>query len=554
MINKKLGLINIFLGILLTITTFIGAKIVTILNLSFIEITNIQIMFNLIGSIAYFSGIIIMLIINLISIFKNRKNKKNLILYSITLFTLIITFVLARIFKLSIIYLLFLNISILGVFILINKNEEKTKYNGKAILFGGIFNIILFIVSLLLFIILKSEINVKFTSNNSNLIKNIMQLSKTKSTEMPIMIKKDGKYGFINKDGKTIIEPIYDDGMEFTEITIRGKNDKYYFTLVTINNELRIITTDNKTVVSAKNNKIQEKISCIAKFPKVEDDIKNSAEKINLPINIELNEPKTITSVSAIKDYRYRLIMIENDGTFLDMSLTGNNDIWKNFTINTHTKEVFFNNKNVEFNGSIIIDNNTMEVFNNGYIPFYNFKNSIYGWIDLNGNVHSLSGNIRILDFIDDFILVKIFYNDGIEKICFIDKSGKIVSNFYKEISILDNGYIVKKENGRNVCIDKDFKEVTIEYDIIDSCRKDDGIIIVANLPDQITYTADNIPNNISYSIINLETLKIVKNNIDYINGMKIARYKKNNTYSLDEYIKLLTNVNSQFPNDKLYE
>lgn len=74
-----------------------------------------------------------------------------------------------------------------------------------------------------------------------------------------------------------------------------------------------------------------------------------------------------------------------------------------------------------------------------------------------------------------------------------IDYQGNKVSDLYKEITVLDKGYVVKKRNGKNVYLDENLQEITKEYDIIDTCRANDEILIVSNLT----------KNNIGYSYYN---------------------------------------------------
>ena len=74
-----------------------------------------------------------------------------------------------------------------------------------------------------------------------------------------------------------------------------------------------------------------------------------------------------------------------------------------------------------------------------------------------------------------------------------IDYQGNKVSDLYKEITVLDKGYVVKKRNGKNVYLDENLQEITKEYDIIDTCRANDEILIVSNLT----------KNNIGYGYYN---------------------------------------------------
>ena len=61
------------------------------------------------------------------------------------------------------------------------------------------------------------------------MMKTIIQ-SSTNSNVKPIKAKKNGKWGYINSSGNTLIDFIYDDCSEFMEIENSSTNTKLYET------------------------------------------------------------------------------------------------------------------------------------------------------------------------------------------------------------------------------------------------------------------------------------------------------------------------------------
>ena len=85
-------------------------------------------------------------------------------------------------------------------------------------------------------------------------------------------------------------------------------------------------------------------------------------------------------------------------------------------------------------------------------------------------------GNMQILDFYDINMLVK-DYNEN--TIYFMNQSGNRVSDKYLDIYVYDNGYIVKKTNGKYTLINKKFKQIiNKEFDYINPKFIDYGFLI----------------------------------------------------------------------------
>ena len=442
-----------------------------------------------------------------------------------------------------------------GIIILfLNKKNRIKEEKNKKLLYFTTINIILLLISLTIFFIIKNTVKINYPGDEKNLLKSIIKLSDGKISNRPIMVKKYGKWGFIDELGNVIVDYMYDDGMEFTSLYNLDDNTKYFYTPVILGKELRIINEENKILASYKTNKM---LDCIRIWPDINEQFYKDADLLGIKINSNLNEPAKNPDLLPVKEKKYQYLIGEESNNILTFEKNDDSydPIYK-LCINKLNNEATFNGKKIKANVEICIeDENLIKVYNNGYIPFYNFEEKIFGWIDLNGEEHYLNGKLQILDFVDNYILVKDYSEADNEKVYFIDSNKNVVSDVYKEISIFPDGYIVKKENGKNVYINKKFKEITEEYDIIDGCRIDVGVLIVANLPSEIQFGDDYMPSNIDYKLINIETNKIISDGFEYINGMKSTVYgaKKYNNISHNEYIEILCNADSDFLNENLY-
>lgn len=175
-------------------------------------------------------------------------------------------------------------VALWGILILIlNKDEDEEKKH--RILFGiMILNIILLIVSFIGFLCIKNDFEIKYANNEKNMMKTIIQ-SSTNSNVKPIKAKKNGKWGYINSSGNTLIDFIYDDCSEFMEIEDSSTNTKYYISSVSVGNELRIITNDNKQIASYKNKKRDRKVGASSIPSLLKYYLIDNATSLNISVN-----------------------------------------------------------------------------------------------------------------------------------------------------------------------------------------------------------------------------------------------------------------------------
>lgn len=526
--NKIVGIINILLGILVCLNCFIFYSCMKMEEITYIYFTSEQDSITKTLAILMFIPIINTFIINLIYIFKNWKNKKSMILNILSIIIIILSMILTFVFEFNKgIYIISI-IAILGILLLIfNKDEENGKKH--RILFSLIIiHIILFFISSIGFICVKNDFEIYYANNEKNLVKNIMKISSGSNTNVPIRVEKDGKWGYIDINGKTIVDFMYNDCTEFIKIVNLDTNKNYYIALISIGNELKIITNDNKVIASYKNNKKSDKIrNCTYKLHDLRNNLEEAAKSLNIKIKIYIDN-----EYSSEKENRYNSNWGDNIGNLgntldtISFEIKNNNEETQELLYNTETKSITYNGRKVNIDGYLYIYNDEydfsyIDTYKNGYIPIYNFDKEVFGWIDLNGQTHYINGKKQILDFNDNYIAIKDYSVDSDVNICIINYDGEIVSDYFKEITVLDKGFVVKKQNDKNVYLNDNLEEITEEYDIIDTCKENDGILIVSNL------NRNNL-DNLSYDLININNGKIIGDNFEYVSGMSDEKYNAN--------------------------
>lgn len=561
--NKIVGWINIILGILGCISWYICASCASMEKRAYIYFTSEQDTILSIMLIIMAIPLVLTFIINLVYAFRNWYNKKSMILNILAIIVVITSIVLTAIFETYKCIYINVIIAILGIILLIfNKNEDGEKKH--RILFSVlIINILIFIISSIGFILVKSDYEIKYANNEKNLIKNIMQISNGTNTNIPIKAKKNGKWGYISTNGNTVIDFNYDDCAEFFEIENTDTNNKYYIAPVCIGNELLIITNENKQIASYKNTKRDRTINCNYLLSDIKDNLRENAKSINANIKISTQKYDNYYSYSdSYKESKYNSYsdFFYDSSDVLSFDIDNNQGKSIELSYNTKTQSITYNGRKVSIDGYIYIyeeneesysskyDYKYLDAYQNGFIPIYNFEQEMFGWIDLKGQTHYINGKIQILDFNDKYIAIKDYSISSDANVCIMNYDGNIVSEYFKEITVLDNGFVVKKVNGKNVYLDENLQQGTQEYDIIDTCKADEGILIVSNL--------NNSLYDLRFDLINTSNGKVIGKNFEYISGMNEYKYDANyyDNITKNEFKEILCTVDCDYLNTKLYE
>lgn len=545
--NTLVGIINLILGILGCICWFTCVSCVNTINSSYISSTDVQETLIIIFVLLLLVPMAFTFIINLIYIFKNWHNKKSMFMNILTIIAIIFSIVLSIFFE-SENYIYINSIVVLTGFMLLVFNRKENEDKKHRILLGFmIVNIAIIIVSSTVFLYIRSNFKITYSNNEKNMLKTIMQ-SSANTNVIPIIAKKNGKYGYIDSNGNTLIDFIYDDCSDFIEIENLNTNEKYHIAEVSIGNELRFITNNNKIICCHKNTKSDRKLFVNYISTQFIHDLKQNA----IDLKTQLDIPNYQTKNNYDENYNYNTAHSEYESNNIySFKIINNNGNNIELIYNPSTKNVIYNNKNITINGKLPLTTDTYSYiyyYNNGYIPIYNFEKNIFGWIDLNGQAHYFNGKKQILDFSNKYIAIKDYSITSNKKAYLIDYNGNRISDFFKEIRILDKGYIVKKDNGKNVYLDDNLNVLTQEYDIIDCGKIKDNILIVSN------YIQDKYNKNNYFNLISLKNGQIIGENYEYIGGMENYNSILSTNSYYTNYTKIFDNLNYKNINTELYE
>ena len=266
-------------------------------------------------------------------------------------------------------------------------------------------------------------------------------------------------------------------------------------------------------------------------------------ETRRIPENIITAKTENKRKIAAYENGGYLYPLNEDYDVYIKISSQTNG-------VNRHELIKKTGDKNVKITincDDLDYDSEYLYVFSNGYLPFYKNSELIQGYYTTDMERVEMAGNAQILEFYDNNLLIK-DYNENL--IYFMDENGNILSDKYKDIYVYSSGYIVKKQNDKYTLIDKNFKQtIDKEFDYINPVLIDQGLLICADLPEEITFNSNSMPDNISYKLMDLN------GNVfegEYNNIYNIMN-RKDESESIEEYINNLTDIEYNFVGDKFY-
>lgn len=552
--NKVVGFSNLILGVLMCIVWFLFPEVIRTETTAYLNLSTEQSNILVICSIIMIIPFIITFIINFIYIFKNRHSKKDIIINILTIIIMGTSIALTFIFESYKYFYINISIALLGIILLFISRKEEEDKKHRFLFILTIIQILLFIGVSIAFILVRNDFEIWFANNEKNLITNIIQNSNnSNNSNIPIRVMKNNKWGYINSNGNVIADFIYDDCADFIEITFTDTNDKYYIAPVLVNDTIKLITIDNKEIASFRNKKKERigKISYIIIY-NLKENLEIYAKKVNK--NIKISYDKNYSYDYEKENGFESNLSFEEDVLSFDVE----NEQGKKFELlyNTKTQSVTYNKRKVSIDGQLIIyedkedyDFKYIDSYKNGYIPIYNFEKEIFGWIDTNGKVNYLNGKIQILDFTNNFIAVKDYSLQNSDNIYLVDYKGNKVSENFKEIKVLKNGFVVKKQNDKNVYLDENLEVKTKEYDIIDTCNVEKGFLIASDIN---SYSIENL----KFDLISISTYKTIYKNLEYISGMNDYKYNAmsyEDNLTAREFKKNLCSVDCNYINTDIY-
>ena len=358
--------------------------------------------------------------------------------------------------------------------------------------------------------------------------------------DLYINVKQNGKWGYINERGEKIIDFKYDYASPF--VKIRKFDKDFEVALVCQDDKACLILQNERVVFSYKNTiSVNDYDAQIEKLELIYTDTLNQEESFE--DNIISCKTEDIRKIAAYKDEKY-LYPITDDYD-IHIKVSSQAGIKNKYELIKRTGDTNVN-MNIDCD-NLEFDEDYLYVYKNGYLPFYKTSEKMQGYYNENMERIDMGGNAQILEFYGNDILLK-DYNENL--IYFMDSSGNILSDKYKDIYTYNDGYIVKMQNNKYTLIDKKYKKsIDKEFDYINPTLIDKGLLICADLPKEIKFNDANIPVNIQYSLMNLKGEIIAK---DYTGIYNLSN--KNEGYEIEDYIDNLTNIKYRFIGEEFYE
>ena len=540
-VNISIGLLNILLGIVIGVFTFIVPQDITLITVQENQVRTYIL-------IAIYAVMGVLILFNLIEYFIHRKDGEVRNDYIFSLFMLSFIFI-----KEPLIAILPI---VSGIFIISKTiRENLVEVNSMFAISIAILLATAMAISMVCSVFysqigtyIKDKENEDEQAYKSDYFKYVTELNEAPYNEPYINIKKDGKYGYITTSGQEVIGFEYDYASPFIQINVYDK--KFEIALVCKDGQSIVILKNGRKVLTYRSESADENYN--AKIQELQD-LYNNTFKQEGTMQYEIN--KITNNISKVpvyaedseKDYTYRYdYNVEYDliVTKSNMGLSDKYELAKKDNLNVRIT--------LDCN-AISYDENFAYIFSNGTIPFYDLNKREQGWFTGYGKKVTMSGKAQILDFFDDIILIR-NYND--HTIYFIDSKGNILSEIYKEIYVLTDRYIVKGENNKYKIIGKDFQKIfENEYDYIDPYLVNYGLYIVGNTSDGVEF------NKFNYAKMNLSLInsngETIMENIEQIYGnfYKISN-EKNKSYAT-RYTEFLENVKSieyNFVGDNFYK
>ena len=535
-VNLVLGIMNAFVGILILIYSKVIPEdilSVTIQEMSVINIINI----------ALFALLVITAIINILYVFINRKDKIFCFGYLLGIFAILFI-------PIHAIYICTFSFMSALIIIIMSLKENMVDVNNMVMI-----SIVVTIIGLIIVLSgtcfaykwigeqIRDKDNEGELKYSNDFFKYITELD---IDDIYINVKnEEGKWGYINQDGNTVIDFKYDYASPFININVYNKNFK--IALVCDSKSTKIILKNERKVLSYKtesnNNDYSRKLEELNNIYK--NTLNQTGEmKYEIARNKEDYLEKRPVYVEQTEDYTYRYDYNNEYDVIITESITGKNKY----------ELARKSNINIRFTlecDSLDYDSNYLYVYKNGFIPFYNISSREQGWFNSVGKKTIMQGKAQILELVDDVILLK-NYNDN--TVYFIDKSGNIVSPVYKEVYVCDNYYIVKNTNNKFMFIDKQYQKMfEEEFDYVNTAFSYLNIYICANLGENVTFN-DYGYANINYQLITSDAVSLGQYQDIYNLDCKISTNKKENY--IDRYNQFLNSIgtlNCKYVGDKFY-
>ena len=463
---------------------------------------------------------IILAIINLILIHKNKPKVIQIISY-------ILVIIASILYGFNIIDQYWSIIAIAMQFIYIFKQDKNiNESNSRKIINIILYYILQVVLSGCFFIIVVYSIvatkvdDVIMENEISSLKSAITALQGASIKDVYIPVKENDKYGFIDENGKEKIKCEYDKVTFFSKVEIDAS--MYYIAFTEKDNDYYIITKSNNTIKFDKNlKKYMEHIYNFFEQSRSNKENNNyyiqlfefyfqcltNLELDNQTFDIYDNESSvTLTKKDSTYYYQGKNYSMKIEPIYDNKN--SSNDYSNNESYTTddysdnegYSADYYINSNEAKYNVTITKANGKQEsnifyleiiedydgnliakAFSNDYIKFKDENETVNGFIDENGNINMISNNYLIEDVKDNKIILYVISTDEEsddsdevkQTFIIINMSGNVLLKT-TAIDIYENMYLVKNDNNKIVLIDKNLKPISNEYDKIITNRKID--------------------------------------------------------------------------------
>ncbi len=379
---------------------------------------------------------------------------------------------------------------IFQVIILIRKKDDVEEVGIRKKVNIILFYILHLIITVALLLIvlsslLLSKINgITHEKRINNLTNEIMSIDSFNNHEALIVVKNDGKYGFVDENGKEVIPCEYDMVSYFAFL---DEEEKYSVALAKKDESFYIISKDNYKIEINDNvlnslyyNFFERKVAST-------EELNNSFTKVNFFNFINLiyfrtNLYGTQNGNELDNNNEYELETIDskyyykNDNFSLEIEeVTEDDDYYFVILRDKQNNIVTSNEEYLNIHEGVWGRDNKIRACSDGSILFTTMDGEKTGWYDTDGNRHVLNAenenvSYEIRDIKDGKIIIQKITeeeNDSIYSHIIIDTNGKILL----EASCLvefDNFLVTcNEDDNKFIMIDYDFNVISNEYDMI---------------------------------------------------------------------------------------
>lgn len=390
-------------------------------------------------------------------------------------------------------WLIWLIVSIIMQFIYTHKQENQEVGEKKKLLNVYIHYIINGITVIVFgFLVVYSVISTKVNMPNwdkqvNEIYQNITNLQGSTIQEFYIPISNNGKYGFINENGQEKIACEYDRITMFLKLeknnetfyTAFAQNGEDYYIISKENDRIKLNDTKQLENIMKGTNEISSQMIDLYEEKDVAD-----VHLFNLQANVWMKGNLTIQP-SRYEYPSQENIKLQKQGTayyyntdnysmriepleIFDVE-SGDNYTYCNITMNKNNdNQIYKESTYQEAIYGLDEEKNEITLLSDGYIMFKSLDEKTGGWYNNNGDKVNISlKNFEISDVRSNkIILSKYIEKDEKIEYAIVDLEGNLIL-YTDTLYWFENTYWVKNAQNKMIMVDKNFNQISNEYDFI---------------------------------------------------------------------------------------